>query len=255
MKTKFLALSLALAALLLAGCQGNEAAAGTGSPPPEQSEPLSPEQSTPVSPEQSTPVSPEQSEPVPPEPSGSDTPAPTQSGTSSVFTPGTWLAGSGGEYFYFYEDGKSGSTRRWEEGMGTAFEYEYEDGRAVFHMMSVDDNTPCTVEVTDADHITLRWDDGHTTELTYQGAGEIDFYSNNELCDLAVAFYAQASGAETENLSAGAVTNEDGTVTVQVYENLGDHNSTAAWYTVDRLTGQGTDVNSGEAVDLSSAAG
>lgn len=242
MKTKFLALSLALAALLLAGCQGNEPAAGTGSPPPVQSTPASPEQSEPVS-------------TAPAEPSDGGTEAPTQSSGSSVFTPGTWLAGSGGEYFYFYEDGKSGSTRRWEEGMGTAFEYEYEDGRAVFHMMSVDDNTPCTVEVTDAEHITLRWDDGHTTELTYQGAGEIGFYSNNELCDLAVAFYAQASGAETEKLSAGAVTNEDGTVTVQVYENLGDHNSTAAWYTVDRLTGQGTDVNSGEAVDLSSAAG
>lgn len=28
---------------------------------------------------------------------------------------------------------------------------------------------------------------------------------------------------------------------IQIYENLGDHNSTAAWYTVDRITGTGTD--------------
>ena len=40
-----------------------------------------------------------------------------------------------------------------------------------------------------------------------------------------------------------------GLTTIQVYENLGDHNSTAAWYTVDRITAQGTDGN-GQAVDL-----
>lgn len=28
---------------------------------------------------------------------------------------------------------------------------------------------------------------------------------------------------------------------IQIYENLGDHNSTAAWYTVDWITGTGTD--------------
>lgn len=234
MKTKFLAISLSLTALLLAGCQGNEQSAGTSSPSPEQSESVPPEQSGPVS----------------PEPSGSDTPAPTQSGAETVFTPGTWLVGSGGQYFFFEPDGKSGSTRDWEYGIGVAFEYEYEDGRAVFHMAANDNNTPCTVEITDAEHITLRWDDGHTTELTYLGAGEIDFYSNYELGEMAVAYYKQASGIDSENLTAGAVTNEDGTVTIQVYENLGDHNSTAAWYTVDRFTGQGTDVNSGEAVDL-----
>ena len=233
--TALLLSGVALAALLLAGCQGNDSSAGTPSPPPEQSTPVSPA------------------------PSGGDTPPPAESGSPSVFTPGTWLVGDGGQYFYFYEDGKGGSTRDWEYGIGTAFEYEYEDGRAVFHMASVDNNTPCTVEVTDAEHITLRWDDGADftgeTPLTYQGPGEIDFYSNNELCDLAVAYYKQASGLDSENLTAGAATNDDGTVTVQVYENLGDHNSTAAWYTVDRFTGQGTDMNSGEAVDLSTAAG
>lgn len=28
---------------------------------------------------------------------------------------------------------------------------------------------------------------------------------------------------------------------IQIYEDLGDHNSTAAWYTVDRITGTETD--------------
>lgn len=233
MKAKFLVIPLALTFLLLAGCQNNEPS-GSG-------EPVSTQQSGSPSPEQSESPAPEQSE----------SPEPSESGAASVFTPGTWLVGDGGQYFYFYEDGKGGATRDWEYGIGTAFEYEYADGRAVFHMAAVDNNTPCTVEITDAEHITLRWDDGSDTPLTYQCAGELEFYSNYELGEMAVAYYKQASGSDSENLTAGTQTNEDGTVTVQVYENLGDHNSTAAWYTVDRFTGQGTDVNSGESVDLS----
>lgn len=253
MKTKFLAVFFALTALLLAGCQGKEQPAGTDSP--------SPEQSAPVSPEQSASVSPEQSEPATPQPS--DTEAPTQSGgTSSVFTPGTWLgtAEDGSQqYYFFHKEGWAGSTANLEYGIGVAFSYEPgEDGSVVFHMGAADISSSCTVEVTNAEHIALLWEDGSREDLAYVsplGAGEFTFYSNNELCDLAIAYYRQASGSEAENLTAGAVlTSEDGTVVIQVYENLGDHNSTAAWYTVDRLTGQGTDVNSGEAVDLSAAA-
>lgn len=270
MKIKFLAVLFALTALLLAGCQGNDQSAETGSPSPEQSEsvppeesesaspeqtePASPEQSEPEPPEESKPASPEQAEPEPPEESEPASPEPSESGAETVFTPGTWLVGDGGQYFFFDEDGKSGSTRDWEHGIGVAFEYEYADGRAVFHMAAADDNTPCAVEITDPEHITLRWDDGGDTPLTYQGAGEIDFYSDYELGEMAIAYYGQATGQDTENLTAGTAANEDGTVTVQVYENLGDHNSTAAWYTVDRFTGQGTDVNSGETVDLTTAA-
>ena len=50
-------------------------------------------------------------------------------------------------------------------------------------------------------------------------------------------------------MTSAAQTNEDGSVAIQVYENLGDHNSTAAWYTVDRITAAGTD-GSGNEVDL-----
>ena len=69
------------------------------------------------------------------------------------------------------------------------------------------------------------------------------------MCDLALTYYKERNSAQdTQGLTAAAQTNEDGTVTIQVYENLGDHNSTAAWYTVDRVTAQGTDGN-GQAVD------
>ena len=89
--------------------------------------------------------------------------------------------------------------------------------------------------------------------LTYvsdQSSDQFRFYSNQELCDLALTYYNERNIAQdTQGLTAAAQTNEDGTVTIQVYENLGDHNSTAAWYTVDRVTAQGTDGN-GQAVDL-----
>lgn len=40
-------------------------------------------------------------------------------------------------------------------------------------------------------------------------------------------------------------------MTIQLYYNLDDHNSTCAWYQVARQTGIGKDVNSGEVIDLS----
>ena len=37
---------------------------------------------------------------------------------------------------------------------------------------------------------------------------------------------------------------------VQLYDNLGDHNSTSAWYVLDRFTAKGTDLLSGTEIDL-----
>ena len=44
--------------------------------------------------------------------------------------------------------------------------------------------------------------------------------------------------------------NGDGTSTIQIYQNLGDHNSTAAYYVVDRCTGEGQNVSDGTYLDL-----
>ena len=101
----------------------------------------------------------------------------------------------------------------------------------------------------------LEWGDGTTEHLTYvsaEGSDTFQFYSNQELADLALTFYQGGGSAQdSQNLTASAQTNDDGSVSIQVYENLGDHNSTAAWYTVDRTTAAGTD-GSGGTVDLDS---
>lgn len=136
--------------------------------------------------------------------------------------------------------------------MGIGFTYSVEGSQAVFYMGSADTPAKGVLERTDAGQVTIRWEDGREELLIFlsaEGSDSFRFYSNDALCDLAVNFYSHTAG-ENETISAAAVTNEDGSVTIQVYENLGDHNSTCAWYNVDRYTAKGTDLNTGEAVDF-----
>ena len=194
----------------------------------------------------------------PSEPAGSASNPPESSAVSSapsdapsepvVFTPGTWLS-DGGQYYFFDEDGATGRTASLDNGTGVGFSYVTDGAKADFAMGGADNSSPCTVR-RDGDTITLEWESGSTEHLTYvseQGSDSFQFYSNQELADMALAYYKEGLGAQAQgNLSAAAQTNSDGSVTIQVYENLGDHNSTAVWYTVDRLTGAGTDASGGE---------
>ena len=170
----------------------------------------------------------------------------------SVFTPGTWLSDSG-QYYFFDAGTSAGRTASLEDGTGVGFTYTVNGSEAAFSMGGADTSTSCTVS-RDGNVITLSWADGTAEQLTYvsdQGSDTFQFYSDQELADLALAYYKESSGAEDNpNLASAAQANEDGSVSIQVYENLGDHNSTAAWYTVDRTTAVGTD-SAGSPVDLS----
>ena len=180
--------------------------------------------------------------------SGSSSSAP---GEETVFMPGTWLS-DGGQYYFFDEDGAAGRTASLEDGTGVGFSYTVSGTQAAFSMGGADNTTSCTVS-RDGDTLILEWADGTTEHLTYvsgQGSDTFQFYTNQELADLALSFYQDNNnGQDSQNLLSAAQTNEDGSVSIQVYENLGDHNSTAAWYTVDRTTAAGTD-GSGNEVDL-----
>lgn len=170
---------------------------------------------------------------------------------NAAFTPGTWLS-DGGQYYFFDEGDATGRTASLEDGTGVGFTYSMAGTEAAFSMGAADNTSTCTVS-RDGDTVTLEWADGTTEHLTYvsgQGAGTFRFYSNQELADLALNFYKETNDAQdSQNLAAAAQTNDDGSVSIQVYENLGDHNSTAAWYTVDRVSAAGTD-GSGHEVDL-----
>lgn len=194
---------------------------------------------------------------APARPPADGAPPAAEPAAAPVFRAGTWLAESGDTrtYYFFDPDGKSGRTASQETGTGLGFTYTAQDGRGSFSMGSADDTSSCTLEQADAEHVTIRWEDGREESLSYlseESSEEFHFYSDDALRSLAVSYYSRTAGGAGE-LDAAVLANEDGTVTVQVYENLKDHNSTAAWYTVDRRSGKGTDVNTGEAVDLSAA--
>ena len=85
---------------------------------------------------------------------------------ATTFKAGNW--DNDGNIYTFEADGKSGSVE-YADGMGgVPFEYEINaDGSAVFHMGSVDDNTPATVKFTDENNATITWEDGKAVELTF----------------------------------------------------------------------------------------
>lgn len=156
---------------------------------------------------------------------------------SSVL-PGAWRGDDG--YYIFRADG-SGSTRDFEMGIGVAFAYEVNGTDIMFHMAAADDNTP--VEVLDFSEygITLKFEDG-TTEQLVNASNDPDsfvFYTDEDLQKLALAYY-QANYGYTPS-SCGIQHQEYGLATIQLYDSLDDHNSTAAWYTVDRITLYGSD--------------
>lgn len=81
------------------------------------------------------------------------------------------------------------------------------------------------------------------TEVSAEG------YNDEELIQMALDFYSANNDGYVPSLN-GIQDNGDGTVTIQLYDNLGDHNSTSAWYTVDRKTAEGTDDIMGDKIDL-----
>ncbi len=236
---KLLATLCAFAFMLsaLAGCQtaaqiqGTETASAAGSPAP-------------------TP-----SAPAPTEPSAA-APAPTE--PKPQFKAGTWLATGGevGEFFFFDADGASGRAVSLEDAAGYGFTYEQGDGKTIFHMAGAETPLPCEVVVTDEEHLTLEWEAQYAQTLTYYsplGSDEFCFYTDEELCRMALREYEAKNGLTDSGLRVGAESGEDGAVTLQIYENLSDHNSTAAWYQVDRCTAKGTDMITGDTVELANS--
>ena len=167
------------------------------------------------------------------------------------FTPGIWVARDmdiDQSYFYFYDNGESGSLRSLDYGSGVSFAYEMTgDDSAVFHFGAADDVSPCSISVYD-EFIGLEFD-GYSYALEYL-TDDLDYkwYSNIELEQMALKYYAAANDYTPG--STGSVTNKGGMVSIQLYDDLGDHNSTCAWYTVDRL-GSGYDELTEEPIDLS----
>ena len=73
-------------------------------------------------------------------------------------------------------------------------------------------------------------------------------YSDKELCDMALDYYEKENGyrpgmAEVED-------REVHIVLIRLYDDMGDHIATSAWYEIDSRTGKGKDTIFGDKVDL-----
>lgn len=170
------------------------------------------------------------------------------------FRPGVWRGEDA--YFFFNEDG-SGQSLGFEMGTGLAFQLDSYagDGTVTFHFGSPDNNSRFTLSDQSEDRVTLTTEDGTTDTLVYVCEGDADsfrFYSDEEIQLIALNYY-QAQYDYTPQYS-GITDNGDGTVTVQLFDQVDDHNATAAWYTIDRVTLAGTDDLQELPVDMSAYA-
>ena len=76
---------------------------------------------------------------------------------------------------------------------------------------------------------------------------ESKIFSQKDLEKMAQDYYEAKTGYRPSQVAS--IMNDDGTISIQLYDNLGDHNSTSDWYTVDNKTAVGTDIL-GNTVDL-----
>lgn len=86
------------------------------------------------------------------------------------------------------------------------------------------------------------------TDITAESAAP-EAFSVDTLCEMALDYYEALTGYRP-SCAAGGV-KDDGTVVIQLYDNLGDHNSTSDWYTIDPISAVGTNTM-GETIDLKS---
>ena len=167
---------------------------------------------------------------------------------------GVWLAQTDvgySNYYYFNSDERNGSYLSLDYGLGMDFNYEGSGDELVFLMGDDAEAHFAQIEHAEGDSFTLVWENNlpETLEFVCEGTlNEFHFYSNEALIKLASAHYIHSGNAPTS--MAAAITNEDNTVTVQLYDNLGDHNSTSAWYVLDRFTAKGTNLLNGTEIDL-----
>ena len=173
----------------------------------------------------------------------------------NYFKPGTWNCDNE-SYYFFNEDGASGDTLTFDKGIGVGFQYEVmsrSEGFVNMHMGAVDNSEGVVITDKTEDSFTLIWENGRSQNFMYVsplGYDEFKFYTDEQLQQIALKYYQANNDGYTPQY-AGIQSNDDGTATIRLYDSLSDHNTTLAWYTVDRVVLKGTDDITGAEIDLS----
>ena len=72
-----------------------------------------------------------------------------------------------------------------------------------------------------------------------------------EILDTVTRYYNAQNESDYSGYAEISGRNEDGTLLIHLYEDMGDHIATAAWYTIDPVTYQGYDDVEGGSIDFS----
>ena len=181
----------------------------------------------------------------------------TQVEDKTVFPAGTWVLYEVQDsdlihigYCFTNDDGVSGNNLMFEDGEGYYFEYEIGTNEI---FVTVDgQNVTVPVVGGDLSYVRLDIPDCGRVEMVYFSEGTQEdipeFYSNEELGLMAQQYYTVLNDYTPQ--CVGTQTNLDGTVTIQLYDSFEDHNSTSAWYTVDRWSTVGWDDITGEEINF-----
>ena len=166
-----------------------------------------------------------------------------------------WAVGDGIDSYYEICADGTGAVIAQDSGTGVGMNYEVRGNSVTFHLGAADVNNEATLTAAGANELTVTFADGHSEFWSYMGNVTMNgftFYSNEQLCAMAKDYIAAAEGYTPEYVAATADMEDPHTINIQLYDNLGDHNSTAAWYFVDRFTAKGWDMNENE-IDLTAA--
>lgn len=176
---------------------------------------------------------------------------------------GIWSASVDGEikeYYFVESNGKSGHSTSVEDCTEVLFEFEFdkEEKTAVFQFDNQDkeEKADYSKKVKDGKiSIILNWiDKEESLVLTYVDDVNTEFdgfYSDKELEIMARNCYAdkhRGTKYVPKNIDIHSV--EGTAVIIQLYDEMEDHTATAAWYEIDRFTGEGKDTMTDESIDF-----
>lgn len=249
MKCKWIALLLCgVTALLCTGCD-TESGYGDFMETTETIEETEEQtlESIPPVPDINRPTEDVEEQPVIADPTETDT-APQVSGFAGSIWLGKMEADDTERFFLFYDE-TNGSYLQQQDGEGMGFTYAVQGETATFHIGDATAQATAQLIWLDSQNVVLRWDDGSLEDLTWvrsDPSAEFNFYTNDNLCEMAKTYYEALNNTRPE---ATAISNVDGTISIWLYEKTNGVEIDCDWYTVDRYTAIGFD-RTHEAIDL-----
>ncbi len=120
-----------------------------------------------------------------------------EEGGFRCFMTGIWTARTtdGTERYFIFSDGKNGHYLEQETGMGMGFTYGMaDDETAIFHFGDAESNDLASISWVSTSNAYVKWADG-TMEtfklINGNPEAELNFYSNQELSEMAMNYYQQ----------------------------------------------------------------